>query len=98
MGKALARSDKWGAHRNGKTGGYGNDRKSKITPKKNLRVPEGRGGGRVAIMKPQISIPTSEKITLLSFSPSASRVRNECSKLAILLAIFQYPTATHENA
>jgi hypothetical protein len=71
MNKALARWCKWGARRNGKTEGCGNDRKSEIIPKKNPRVPEGRGGGRVAAMKPQIWIPTSEKIHLSQFPPHA---------------------------
>jgi hypothetical protein len=40
--------------------------------KKNPRVPEARGGGRVNVMKPQIWIPTSEKIKLFSFTPMSA--------------------------
>jgi hypothetical protein len=46
------------------------------TQKKNPRVPEGRGGGRVAVMKPQIWIPASEKINLPQFSPMSATPEN----------------------
>jgi hypothetical protein len=44
--------------------------------KKNPRVPEGRGGGRVEVMEPQIWIPTREKIRISPFFPMSAIPRN----------------------
>ena len=44
--------------------------------KKNPRVPEGRGGGRVDVIKPQIWIPTREKIRIPPFPPMSATPEN----------------------
>jgi hypothetical protein len=44
--------------------------------KKNPRVPEGRGGGRVGVMKPHIWIPTREKDNLSTFSSASPTPTN----------------------
>jgi hypothetical protein len=60
MRKALVHSAKWAAHQIGKAGIFGNDRLLLSGQKKNPRVPEGRGGGRVRGIKAQNLRLTSE--------------------------------------